>query len=470
MSKTGFRQDAWLATGTGAIITIAAIALTFGGLTLASRVGHPVVIAMVVVAMAGLVTFFLPVDTLPALALVAYVFIPRTVLALQNVTDVFTPSFVIIIVWALRSYSRRDKPERLFRAPTAARVLAIIFVLWMVVSLLLNRVIPTSLVWMLDFTVLVLIPLFVPFTQKTIENVQKAFLVCAVILAVYCTIEFAAQFNPLQPLLGTLGIPDVQHWSVYRSYATLGHPLYAGLFFAIAFAIALGRKLEARGRFNISIAAISLLGLLTTVSRNSIGAVAVASGLMIIASLVTRSRLSGVTRVALGAIVGAAAIGVTQAPVFQDRLDSSEAAGSTAARDAIVSIALRAAEAHSWLGGGPGNSLIIAKPYNVRETIIENAYLQLLISVGIPGLVIFALLFVGGAVWSFRSGSFVGIGAATAYAFSIGFFNIIETSQASLILGGIVLLLAWGAAASRRPAQLPEQAVVPAAARRTRIA
>ncbi|KEP72831.1 hypothetical protein HR12_39860 [Microbacterium sp. SUBG005] len=112
---------------------------------------------------------------------------------------------------------------------------------------------------------------------------------------------------------------------------------------------------------------------------------------------------------------------------------------------------MRAAEADRWLGGGPGNSLIIAKPYNVRETIIENAYLQLLISVGLPGLLIFCLIFAGGAFWAFRSGSLVGLGAVAAYAFSIGFFNILETSGGSLVLGGLVLLLAWGGAACKTP-------------------
>ncbi|KEP75262.1 hypothetical protein HR12_36205 [Microbacterium sp. SUBG005] len=290
---TAHRQQKWLTASAGIFVVIAALALTFGALTLASRVGHPLVIALTVFALAGLMTFLLPVDVLPAVALVAYIFIPRTLLALQSITDVFTPSFIVLLVWAIRSYSRRTQPREVFRAPAAARVLAVVFIVWLIVVMLLNRVIPTSLVWMLDFAVLVLIPLFVPFTRKTVENVQRAFLACAVILAAYCMIEFALQFNPVQPILATFGIPDVQHWSVYRSYATLGHPLYAGLFFAIAFAIALGRKLESRGRFNLVVAGLSLLGLLTTVSRNSIGAVAIASAVMIIASLVTRSRLSG---------------------------------------------------------------------------------------------------------------------------------------------------------------------------------
>ena len=442
MTSPAQKQLRWV------LIAAAATALTLGGtffgLQLAQRFGHLAVVAVCIFALALIATFFIPIDMLPAIALVAYVVIPRTALALQDVTTVLTPSFFLMLVWAIRSWTSPTPGVAMLRVPLAARVFAIALVSWLGVVLILNRVVPTSIAWIADFAVLFLLPLFVPFSRETLRRLQSTFLILSSILAVYCVLEFSLRFNPIQPLLGMFGIPDVQHWSVYRAYATLGHPLYAGLFFAVSFAIALGRKLEARGRYNLLIAGLCLVGLLTTVSRNSIGAVAVASGLMIIISLVTRSRLSGVTRLALGVLSAAGALAVTQAPVFQDRFDSSEAAGSTAARDAIVQIAYDAASASNWLGGGPGNSMMVAKPFNLRGTIIENAYLQLVISIGIPGVILFVLLLAGGAFVAARRGSLASVGAVAAYAFSIGFFNIIEASEASLVLGGLILLMAWG--------------------------
>lgn len=392
--------------------------------------------------------FFVPIGWLPSLALVLYLFVPRTILALNDLTATFTPSFVVVLIWLIRIRNRRslDEAQKGVRATSGLTVLIAVLATWMVIVLTAHGFHGRASVWLIDFAVLFLLPLLIPISARTLDRLQRTFLWSALIMAVLCVIEFLLTQNLFSTLYAAAGVPELHRWSVYRSFGTLGHPLYAGMFFAVAFGIALGRRFQGASGKNLFFALVSLGGLLTTVSRSSVGAAAVAGGLIIIVALFqSNTRISTGGKLFFGLLVLGATAGIIQAPVFQDRLGSSEVVGSTLARNSIWSIAFDAAAATNWLGSGPGTSIIAVTPYNSSGMPVENGYLQLLISIGIPGLLLFAALLAYGLINAVRTRSYAALGGLAAYVFAIGFFNILEGSRTSLIFGGLILLLACSA-------------------------
>ncbi len=433
------RRTEWLwLLGAGVVVAASSIAI----LWLAGRIGVGTAVVIPLALIGGICLILVPVSWLPSIALVLYLFIPRTTLSLNDLLSTLTPSFMVVIIWGIRSVrtESRDDP-----GPSALlKVLCSLTFLWLLLSMVTHRGQLSSLAWSLDFAVMVLMVLLVPLPARAIEQLQTTFLWSSIVMLGICGVEFAAGSNIiLDPLYRTLGIPDVQHWSVYRAAGTLGHPLYAGLFFSMVFGLSFGKRVESGKNVYLWFAAASLLGILLTVSRNSLGAVAATIAVVIIPSLFARTSLSMIGKLSIAVLAVAGAIAVTQAPIFQDRLDSQEAIGSTNARNVVVDLAIQASARHGWVGSGPSTSIVSTTPFNPNGVIIENAYLQLLISLGIPGLLLIAALLGGGAVRAIRTGSYGALGALVAYMFSVGFFNIMESSRPSLILAGLVLLMAW---------------------------
>jgi|GEM_PF-5761004 len=387
------------------------------------------------------VCFTIKLEALPSLALCTYVIIPRTLLAQNELTATLSPSLVILAVWIFRSLGQTNRATADAPPNRFTRTLAILLGFWCVLSLLFTFPGYSSIAWLFNFTVLVIIPLLVPTTKRCIARLEKAFTTTASVLAIYCIFEFVLKYNPISSILVHLGVPDVQHWSVYRSYGTLGHPLYAGMYFAVAFGIALGRKISGAGNRYLILAGLSLVGLMTTVSRSSIGAVAASAFLILAVHTLSNTNQTRFRGVAITTAIGFAMIGVVSSPIFQARLGSQEVLGSTNARLALTRITIQAASSHHWLGAGPGNSILGAKPFNPTQIIIENGYFQILISLGIPGLLLFIMLVAGTIIASMRNRSLASLGALVSFAVSIALFNIIESSKVSLIILGFLLLM-----------------------------
>lgn len=425
-----------------------------GVVAVSDRIGATIAVMLVVAACAFAIMLVLPVDALPATALVLYLLVPRVLLATNDFTNTFTPSFVVLAVWFVRSQlSRRTNTSGQDAAGAVPVFLMVGTSIWVVISLMLNNHEATMAAWALDFIVLFLAPLLVRNTDRAVYMLGTTFLWSSGLMAAMCLIEFAFGRNVfLDPIYSAFDIPDVQHWSVYRAAGTLGHPLHAGLFFAMGFGLAFGRRFEGGGNRYLLFAGVNMLGVLLTVSRSSLGAVVVAAAAIIIPNLLFKSRLGTSTRISLSVLIVTATIALTQVSIFRDRLDSSEAAGSTEARNLLLDIAEQAASAHHWLGAGPGTALVAAAPFNFKGVIIENGYLQLLISLGVPGLLLVVLLLVGGALRAARRGAYAGLGVVVAYAVAIGFFNVLESSRPTLVLGGFALMLAWR---SPGPAPMP---------------
>ncbi len=443
MTRATLTRTALYGGGAVAAVIACLVALAAG-----SIIGVPVMIAVALGAIAFTVILLLPTDWLPAAALVVFLVVPRVALNINDIISTVSPSLLVIVLWYVKNWAGSRRARREGRPPEPvsvwAKILVVLLLLWIAVLLLYRGPRLTSLAWTFAFVVLCLAILFVPHAARAIRNLQTTFLWSAAIMAVYCALEYVAGSNFVFERVNALvSTEPLQHWSVYRAYGSLGHPLYAGLFFAMAFAIAFGRRFSGGGNRNLVFAALSMLGVVLTVSRSSVGAVAVAAGIIILPNLVRRSSLSPAFRGFLALLVVGGVYAITQASAFQDRLGSDEAQGSTDARNAVFDLSMVTAQAYDWLGAGPAMALTAAAPFNPNAVIIESAYLQILISLGIPGLVLIGLLVAGGALRAIRAGAYAGLGAIVAFCANAAFFNILESSRPSLILLGFALLMAW---------------------------
>jgi len=440
---------------------LAAVIACLAALTGGSIIGIPAMIAVALGAVVLTVILLLPTDWLPSAALVVFLVVPRVALNVSDLTSTVSPALLVLVLWYVKSWAdvRRARetgtaPERVGAWP---KVIVAVLLLWILLLLVYRGPRLTSLAWTFAFVVLCLVILFVPHATRAIRNLQSTFLWSAAVMAVYCTLEYIAGSNLIFERVNALvSTEPLQHWSVYRAYGSLGHPLYAGLFFAMAFAIAFGRRFSGGGNRNLVFAALSMLGVVLTVSRSSVGAVAIAAAVIVVPSLVRRSSLSPALRAFLAVLVVGGVFAITQAGAFQDRLGSTEAQGSTDARNAVFDLSVITAQAYDWLGAGPAMALTAAAPFNPNAVIIESAYLQILISLGIPGLVLIGLLVAAGALRAMRAGAYAGLGALAAFCTAAAFFNILESSRPSLILLGFALLMAWREDPALTP--LPERA------------
>jgi len=429
--------------------SLAAVLASLLALAASSAIGVPVMLAAAVGAIALTVLLLMPTDWLPSAALVVFLAVPRVALSVNDLLSTVSPAVLVLLIWYVKSFAeasarRREPGYQPARVSPWAVVTIGLLVAWIFVLLLYRGPRATSLAWSFAFIVLALAIVLVPNAASAVRRLQSTFLWSAVVMALYCVVEYVLGHNFLFERINSLvNTEPLQHWSVYRAYGSLGHPLYAGLFFAMAFAVAFGRRFSGGGNRYLVFAGISMVGAVLTVSRSAIGAIAVTAGIIVLLSLVRRSSIGPGQRVVLALLVVGGVLAVTQVSAFQDRLVSNEAAGSTNARNVVLDIALQAAAANDWLGAGPAMALTAAAPYNPFGVIIESAYLQILISLGIPGLVLFALLVGAAALRAIRVGAYAGLGALAAFVACVAFFNLLESSRPSLVLLGFALLMAW---------------------------
>lgn len=426
------RAPVFVLVGLLALMVGLAVALPFG------RVG-----LLAVVGFAGaLVLLGVPNKYLPSVALVALVIVPRQLYA-ETLLNNFSVALFVVLLWRIRLLAVKAGPRS--RSLQFINVLAVILCAWMLWVSVLAGSAPFRYTYVIAFALSLGVFLTARASQADVARLLSTWQILAVILTVYALVEFVLQRNPIfDPLIALSGSEPVQHWSVYRAYATLGHPLYAGLFFSIAFAISVGRKLEGGANRNLLFAGAALVGVLLTVSRNSLGAAAVAAALLVGVSMFSpRSKVPVLARLGLGVLLLGGLVLAFQSSVFQERVDSAEAGSSTAARDALLDLALRAARAHDWLGAGAASAAQAAAPFNANEIYIEGAWYQILISLGVPGILLFLLLFACSFIFALRRGRYAAAGAVIAYAFSISFTPVLESHRPYLLLLGFVVWSCW---------------------------
>ena len=404
-----------------------------------------IVIPLALLAFVAVLTLFLlPVHVLPAVALVTFALIPARVLPQDGPIGALPLTTMIIVVWALRRLITTTANVPLTTAPapfkSATRFFAVLFLVWSLFTLLRSPDLQASLGWTISFSAGALLPLFIGTASREAFWIRRAWLLLGAWLGAYALIEGALRANPIWGTLYTvLGLSDSQHWSVYRATASFGHPLFAGLFFAVACALGIGVWLREDSKPALVTAILSGLGLVATVSRGAILSAAIAIGFAYFVSLVLRGEKHWGKFALLAVLVAAGIVALFQFDAFTARNNSVEAELSSQARDLGAWVSLQAANLTGWIGSGPGTSGITGRLFN--DVTIENSLLQLLISIGLPGVLLF-LLVIGSAVAHALSQRAVGAAAAlVAYTVCIAGFNAIDALRPMHLLLGCLLIL-----------------------------
>lgn len=433
-----------------ALIILAGLGVAFlAGFVLpryADRVGL-VVIPLLLLVIVGLIAMLLiPSHALPATALVLFAVVPPRLLPQDGPLGALPITTIVLVIWAIRRIvapgdrpASQPLPRSGFRIASA--VLAVLFIAWSISVLVRSIDVQTSVGWLTSFSAGALLVCFVKNCRPEAELVQKTWLVLSGALGAYAVLEAALRTNPIWgTVYSVLGLTSSQHWSTYRSEASFGHPLFAALFFAVGCALGVGIWLSNGSRRVLVATAASGLGVVATVSRGALLGLVIAVAFAILVSLVLRGekRLWRYGALAVGGSI--AVLIATQFGSFAERNDSTEAGLSSQARDIGLYVAFRAAEMSGFVGSGPGTSGISGRM--IYDVVIENSGLQLLISVGIPGLVLFILLVAFAIVTAWRRGAVGPAAGLVAYAIGITGFNALDALRPMHILLGCLLLMA----------------------------
>jgi polysaccharide biosynthesis protein PslJ len=413
--------------------------------------GHILGLFLVFSVLAGvgfLILFSMRRAYLLPMALTALVLVPRKSLPDYPLSELLTLPFIIMVVWCLRRLVI-SRPRQV-ASPTHQsgslhpfRGFVVFLALWFALSAVASEFKGASISWIAHFMVLVIAPILLGVDGEERRLVKRCFVALTAAVSMYAIAEWIVGGNPLyDPIYAFLGESDVQVWSTYRSHVSFGHPLYASLFLSLGFGAFFTELLTAPSRTNIALSALSLIGVASTVSRSGLLTVA---GLIVFTILVTlfrRTNTNFLVKIALTACMGGLAVAAMTSPLVQERLLSSEAESSVGAREAMLHVAVTAAGQNSLLGSGPGTSSPGVQAFNSMGLYVENGYLQLLVSVGLVGLIGFALILVFGWMAATKKRIYWVSGMIVAYAVQVSSFNFLESNPAFLLLVGLIVSIA----------------------------
>ncbi|MBW0091336.1 O-antigen ligase family protein [Pseudonocardia sp. KRD-184] len=407
--------------------------------------------ALVVLSLFVLMATKVPARFLPAVALVLYVLVPQQAVGYLYGVSAGTG---VLAIWVVR---------RLFRASSdvtrassgsvwlfAARAGAVSVSVWAAVLFVAAPpAVPNPLArdWLVSFTLSIVIVLLVRDVHDEARAVMAVLRWLTILLAVAMLIEFVASANLLyEPLYSAVGRPSFVAGSAYRAHGSFGHPLYAATFFATSLGGAFAQWFSGHANSRLWLVA-ALVGLLTTLSRGGLAA-AVAAVAVVLAvgataiPYVTRSA-KYVRAVALGVGAAAAMLG---AGVLQGRIGTEEATTSTQVRSDIVPYVLKLAVDSDYLGWGPAAADKLMISLSGGAYPLENSYLQVLVSLGLPGLAGLVLLFVSLAVHARKVRNLTGLAMLCAFSVAIAGYNAIETLLPLHALLGVISIVCIGSA------------------------
>lgn len=410
------------------------------------RVSDPsleLAIVLPFLALVGVLAFLIPVHTLPSVALVVLALLPTRWLPSGGPFNALPPLAILLVVWILRRVVLGQMPAGVEGArdvrPLAPRfavwAVAAVLAVWLVLSVVLARGGDTSIGWTTSFLASALLPLLVLDARAEARVLMRTFLVVGAIAGGYMLLEMLLGFSPLY---GS-GTREFE-FSVYRARGAFAHPLFAGAFLTIPAALGIGQWLTTGRRWPLLAGALAAAGVVATVSRGSIAALGVAVGFALIAAPVFIGWRHVRRWFALLVASALAAVVVLTLSPLADRADSIESQLSAGVRERALEVAILAGERFGWAGTGPGTSGVTSRLFD--EIVIENSLLQLLISVGIPGLALFLLLFaaLAWAAWANRA---LGVVLALiAYVVAISGFNSIDAVRVMHVLIGFLVILA----------------------------
>lgn len=416
------------------------------------------VTALVVFAVGAFVLFTVPVRTMPAAALVIFAVFPAQLQPDQGIGNVLRPSLLVLYVWVLRRWWSTAGPgpagelgphpaRRAFLPHLLTYLAALLLAVWTVITLGWSVIPTTSTSWTSVFLVSCFLPLLVLDARAEAALVRTSLLWVGGALGAYAVVEQVLRSNPVYgAVYAALGAGAPEPWAVYRSEASFGHPLWAGAFFVVPACLGLIGWLQTGRTRDGVLGALAAVGVVMTVSRGSLFALGggLAVGVLLVGLFAARPaarRLLGVAPLALLAFAGLS--------VFQplaDRADSQESGLSAGVRERAVDVALRAAQQSDWLGTGPATSGVTGR--TITDIVIENSLLQLLMSIGLPGLLLFLLLAGAACLAAISRRDLATAAAVAGYVAAITGFNSLDAVRSMHVLIGFLLLLALHGAPS----------------------
>lgn len=447
MSKSSYlvaRKPARITGRTWTLLAAAAVAV-IGGTAVAIRAleqpGPEIVVVIPALAVVAVAVFVMPVHWLPSLAMVVLALFPTRYIPSDGPFNALPPLAILLGVWVVRRLLWPDGRARLPQERSAALAAryavyaaAVLFSAWLLLSVALTGGQESSLGWSMSFVASVLVPLLVLDARREVVLLRKTLLVVGALAGTYIVGEMVLGFSPLY---GT-GSGDLL-FSVYRARGAFSHPLFAAAFLAIPAALGLGTWLTDGRRWPLVAAALSAAGLMATVSRGPLAALGIAAAFAVLLSPVFIGWADLRRWVQLLGVAAVGGVAVLNFGPLAERADSIESRISADVRDRAVDVSIRAADFSGWIGTGPGTSGETSRLFDT--IIIENSLLQLLISIGIPGLLLF-LLFVGALAWrATLTGALGPLLALIAYVVAIAGFNTLDAVRSMHVLVGVLALL-----------------------------
>ncbi|MFD1720150.1 O-antigen ligase family protein [Amnibacterium endophyticum] len=394
-----------------------------------------------------------PIRVVPAIGLLVYALVPYRLMPHLLAAGV-APGSVLLVVWAFRraAAGRRTGAERPRRG-LVVRAVLLLLVLVAVLAWILSPLRSQSALWTVNCVLALVAVLSVADLSQEAAVLRRAWPVIGSVVGAYAVLNHLLRSNPVYDAVYALnGEVDKQVWSVYRSTASLGHPILVGLFLACGCVLALGAF--ARGsRWWLVAVLLTAGGLATTSSRGSFFAVGVA---VLVGAVVAVAMSRAVLRRFASVLVvgaGAAAVAVVALPALLERFGSSEAHGSFVQRTRTYDIVFSAWTQHPLLGTGGGTAADAVGDAILSLRYIENWYLQLLLGLGAVGLLVVAALVVALITTAARDRDLPAAMLAVTFCTVIATFDADDHAATLFLLALVVVVVVGGHAQSRPSAE-----------------
>ena len=396
-------------------------------------------------AAVALHVFLLPTAWLPSMALVIHVLVPAPPIPLASA---LTPSVavVILLIWVIRRLFEKHAEHGVIHLDWKVLTLPVAVGLWYSMSLVLSTDPPRSLGWLFVFGTSILLYTIVPVTTADADLLLRTWVVVGALIALHVMFESILQSDLLYGwFYRQLGVDSIQHWSSYRPEGSFRHPLSAALFLATTSAISLGEAVRRSKAWFFLPALMAGAAAVLTLSRGSVGALVM--GGLVVWSMWHPGRFPkfSALRHTSGLVGTSLLVGIVNFGPFAARLDSIEAARSSETRTEVMRIAISSSWEQGPFGGGPGMSQQVISPVNTDGLPIESSLLQLLVSTGLIGVLLFMALMLEILRRGVLARSMGAVAGLTTYLITVSVFNVFEAKESLLVFGGLLII------ACRRP-------------------
>lgn len=393
------------------------------------------------VLVVALHVLLLPTVWLPSMALLIHVLVPAPPIPL--LPSNFTPSLAVLILcaWSVRRMTDRYLVIGGVRLHPRHLVMPSVFMVWIVLSALTGSEIVASGGWVFAiFTGLVMFAML-PVDDLDADLLLRTWVVAACLLSLHVFVETILQADFVYGwFYEQLGVGSIQHWSTYRPEASFRHPLSAALFLSVAAMIAVGQAIRWSRGLYWPAALICSSAAVLTLSRGAL--IALLLGYIFIWIMWRPRHFPGFSwlRHISAAVVALGLTCIMSVGPLADRLASAEASRSTDTRLEVLKIAWSSAWAYGPLGAGPDRSQAASAPFNPSGIPIESSFLQLLISIGLVGLLLFVALMALVLIKAMRRGNLAASAGLLTFLIAIAFFNVLEQRESLIVLGGLLVL------------------------------